>query len=186
VFLVHHDPVVPGLGPLADLPAAAFAAYRLANGEPLPTLQLALEALEGMEVWIEVKGLPGRLDQQFLDVIDHAPTPAGCAVHGFDHRIIARLGERRPGLRRGALLCSYLLDPVSAIRATGAGTIWQEAALIDRGLVTTLHAAGLELIAWTVNDDLQARELAALGVDGLCGNFPDRLLAAAGARTEWP
>jgi glycerophosphoryl diester phosphodiesterase len=133
-----------------------------------------------MEVWIEVKGLPGQLDIQFLDVIDRSPTPDRCAVHGFDHRIIARLGERRPGLRRGALLCSYLLDPVSAIRGTGAAAVWQEAQLIDRGLVSTLHAAGLELIAWTVNDDARARQLAALGVDGLCGNLPGRLLAAVG------
>lgn len=113
-----------------------------------------------------------------LEVIDRSPSPARCGVHGFDHRIIARLGEKRPGLRRGVLLCSYLVDTLAAIHPTGAGTVWQEAPLIDRGLVTALHAAGLELIAWTVNDDVRARELALFGVDGLCGNYPDRLLTA--------
>jgi len=183
VFLVHHDPAVPGIGNLADLPAAAFANHRLANGEPLPTLEQALAALPGLEAWIEVKHLPEQWDARFLEVLDRAPDPARCGVHGFDHRIIARLGKRQAGLRRGVLLCSYLLDPIAAIRATGAGTLWQEAHLIDRGLVTALHAAGLEVVAWTVNDDARARELAQVGVDGLCGNFPDQLLAAVGQRT---
>jgi glycerophosphoryl diester phosphodiesterase len=178
--VVHHDPLVPGIGLLSKLPLAAFAGYRLPNEEPLPTLQQALETLEGMEVWIEVKGLDGQFDQQLLDVIDRSPTPALCAVHGFDHRIIARLGGRRPALRRGVLLASYLLDTPTAVLATGASVVWQEASLIDRELVVALHAAGLGLVAWTVNDDSRARELAELGVDGLCGNHPDRLLAALG------
>jgi glycerophosphoryl diester phosphodiesterase len=180
VFLVHHDPVIPGVGQVADLPAAAFANHRLANGEPLPTLEQALAALDGLEAWIEVKSLPVQWDGRFLEVLDRAPTPARCAVHGFDHRIIARLGERRAGLRRGVLLCSYLLDTIAAIRGTGAGTVWQEAPLIDRDFVNSLHSAGLEIIAWTVNHEARARELALLGVDGLCGNYPDRLLAAVG------
>ncbi len=168
---------------LPTCPAAAFANHRLANGEPLPTLDQALAALEGLEVWIEVKNLSGQWDGRFLEVLDRGPTPARCAVHGFDHRIIARLGERRAGLRRGVLLCSYLLDTVAAIGGTGAGTVWQEASLIDRGLVRSVHSAGLEIIAWTVNDEARARELARLGVDGLCGNFPDRLVAAVAQGT---
>jgi glycerophosphoryl diester phosphodiesterase len=178
VLLVHHDADVPGIGPIPATPARGFERYRLPNGEPIPTLAAALEAAEGLDVWIEVKTLPPGRDGLLLEVLDQGPTPGRYAVHGFDHRIVHRLGERRPSLKRGALLASYLLDTAAAVRAAGAGTLWQEAHLIDAALVDEIHQAGLSLIAWTVNDDAMAAALARLGVDGLCGNFPDRLLKA--------
>ncbi len=51
--------------------------------------------------------------------------------------------------------------------------------MIDTELVETVHAAGARLIAWTVNDRVAAARLSAMGVDGLCGNYPDRLSGAA-------
>ena len=47
--------------------------------------------------------------------------------------------------------------------------------MIDQALVDAVHAAGIQLIAWTVNDPAAAARLARMGVDGLCGNYPDRL-----------
>jgi glycerophosphoryl diester phosphodiesterase len=43
-------------------------------------------------------------------------------------------------------------------------------------LARACHEAGLELIAWTVDDAREMRRLAALGVDGICTNDP-RLFA---------
>jgi glycerophosphoryl diester phosphodiesterase len=184
VLLVHHDAEVPGVGPIPSTPAHRFDRYRLANDEPIPTLSAALEAAEGLDVWVELKTLPPAADRLLLETLDRGPTPGRYAVHGFDHRIVNRLGGQRPSLKRGALLASYLLHTVTAIRAAGAETLWQEAHLIDAALVDAIHQAGLSLIAWTVNDDAMAASLTRLGVDGLCGNFPDRLLKvrlAAGA-----
>jgi glycerophosphoryl diester phosphodiesterase len=47
--------------------------------------------------------------------------------------------------------------------------------MIDAALIADIHAAHGEVIAWTVNDHTDAANLAALGVDALCGNYPDRL-----------
>lgn len=176
VLLVHHDAVVPGIGPIPLCSAADLSPYRLSNGEPLPTLSAALNAATGLEVWVEVKTLPPSSDSALLELLDSGPTPERYAVHGFDHRIITRLGRLRPTLKRGALLASYLLDTVAAVEKTGAATVWQESHLIDELLVQTLHLSGLSVIAWTVNDDAEAARLIRIGVDGLCGNFPDRLL----------
>lgn len=175
VLLVHHDAEVPGLGAIPGTPSSHFAGYRLPNGEPIPTLASALGAAEGLDVWVEVKTLPPEADEPLLRALDQGPTPARYAVHGFDHRIVRRLGLRRPALRRGALLASYLLDTVAAVRELGLAAVWQESHLIDDNLLAAVHGAGLELIAWTVNDDREAVRLAGLGVDGLCGNYPDRL-----------
>jgi glycerophosphoryl diester phosphodiesterase len=61
------------------------------------------------------------------------------------------------------------------MRAAGASVLWQEWSMIDADLVDAVHDAGGEVIAWTVNAQAAAEQLAALGVDALCGNYPDRL-----------
>jgi glycerophosphoryl diester phosphodiesterase len=180
VFLVHHDAEVRGVGIIGDLPQAVFAGYRLPNGEAIPTLAEALELLNGLDVWIEVKTLPASADASFLAVLGAGPTPTRYAIHGFDHRIVARLGELRPDLRRGVLLASYLLDTLPVVHGTGADTLWMEAHLIDAQLVADLHTDGCRVVAWTANEDRDIRGLIALGVDGICGNHPDRIRAALG------
>ncbi|HWA55653.1 MAG TPA: glycerophosphodiester phosphodiesterase [Gemmatimonadales bacterium] len=177
-LLVHHDPEVRGLGRIGALPRGVLAHHRLPNGEAIPTLAEALALLAGLDVWVEVKTLPPEHDAALLRTLDGGPTPDRYAVHGFDHRIVERLGERRPGLRRGVLLASYLLDTLSVMRSAGADTLWMETHLIDQPLVNLVHAAGGRLIAWTANDDTEIRRLIHLGVDGICGNYPDRISSA--------
>lgn len=174
-LLIHHDPVIPGLGPIASHSLEAIRATPLPNGEPIPTLEEALAALGGLEVWIEVKALPASADRLLLAAIDRAPTPSRCAVHSFDHRIVARLGALRPALRRGVLSSAYPADPVGLLSAAGATALWQACDSVDAELVAAVHSHGGEVIAWTVNDAALARRLAALGVDALCGNYPERL-----------
>ncbi len=141
----------------------------------MPTLAEALQLLAGLDVWVEVKALPPRWDRRLLATLDAGPEPRRYAVHSFDHRIVARLGAGRPALRRGALLASYLLDPLAVLRGTGADTLWMETGLVDAELVGLLHGAGFQLIAWTANDEPEIARLADLGVDGICGNYPDRI-----------
>ena len=105
-------------------------------------------------------------------------------MHSFDHRIVRRLGECRPDLRRGILLSAYLDDPVAAMCRVGAATLWQEWQLVDQELVNRVHDAGFSIIAWTVNEIGDMERMARLGVDGLCGNYPDRIRVAIATRVE--
>jgi glycerophosphoryl diester phosphodiesterase len=94
--------------------------------------------------------------------------------------LVRRLGTLRPALRRGILLSAYLADPVSAMAAVGASTLWQEWHYVDEELVRTIHDAGRTLVAWTANELGDLRRLARLAVDGICGNYPDRIRVAIG------
>jgi glycerophosphoryl diester phosphodiesterase len=179
-LVVHHDPALPGVGPISGLDLATIRAARLPNGEPVPLLSDVLDLVGDRDVWIEVKALAPAWDQALLAALDQGPVPHRYAVHSFDHRLVARLGLIRPGLRRGVLLSAYLVDTVSAMQAVGATTLWQEWHLIDEDLVRAVHAAGLAVVAWTVNELADLRRLAQLGVDGLCGNYPDRIRVAIG------
>jgi glycerophosphoryl diester phosphodiesterase len=180
-LVVHHDGTIDGLGPIPRLPVAGVTAHRLPSGDRVPTLSQALELLDGLEVWVEVKTLPPERDEYLFRILDAGPSPESYAVHGFDHRIIARLGERRPSLRRGVLLASYLLDPLPVLTGAGADTLWMDTRLVDSDLVRLMHTNGFDLIAWTANDPAEIGRLVDLGVDGICGNYPDRIRAAVGA-----
>lgn len=177
-LFVHHDALVPGVGRIPDLAAQAFGAFRLPNGESLPTLAEALALLPGLEVWVEVKSLPPEHDRALLATLASGPYPVGYAIHAFDHRIIRRLGELDPSLRRGVLLASYLVDTLPVMDGAGADTLWMETHLIDQALVDLVHEDDRRIIAWTANDPGEVARLIQLGVDGICGNYPDRIHAA--------
>jgi glycerophosphoryl diester phosphodiesterase len=185
-LVVHHDPDVPGVGPIALLTQAEAKQLRIRNGETLPLLQEVLDLVGDHDVWVEVKTLPPAHDRALLAVLEDGPAPARYAVHSFDHRIVRRLGEACPSLRRGVLLSAYLEDPVAALKAVGATTLWQEWQQIDQELVRRVHEAGAQIIAWTVNEIGDIERLARLGVDGLCGNYPDRIRVALAVRDTSP
>lgn len=183
-IVVHHDLEIPGFGPIGLISREEARQVRIRNGEPLPLLSEVLELVGNREVYVEVKSLPEAHDEALLAVLDKAPAPGRYAVHSFDHRIIRRLGTCRPDLHRGILLSAYLDDPVAAMRGVGATTLWQEWQQVDQELVNRVHDAGCSIIAWTVNDIGDMERMARLGVDGLCGNYPDRIRVAIAARVE--
>lgn len=184
VIVVHHDLQVPGNGVLSQLSLAELREVRLRNGETIPLLSEILELVGQRDVWIEVKHLPESADTALLETLARGPVPQRYAVHSFDHRIVRRLGEQHPELRRGILLSAYLNDPVAAMRSVGARDLWQEWHQIDQELVNVVHEAGGSVIAWTVNEVSDLQQLARLGVDGLCGNYPDRIRIALASSGE--
>jgi glycerophosphoryl diester phosphodiesterase len=185
-IVVHHDPEIPGVGPIAELTLAQAQQLRIPNGEALPVLTEILDLVGDRDVWVEVKSLPSAFDPLLLAILDRGPAPQRYAIHSFDHRIVHRLGEARPGLRRGILLSAYLRDPVSVMREAGATTLWQEWQQVDQELVTQVHEAGCAVVAWTVNEIGDLDRMVRLGVDGLCGNYPDRIRVAIAPRLDQP
>jgi glycerophosphoryl diester phosphodiesterase len=183
-IVVHHDPDIPGIGSIAQLSLSEARQVRLRNGEPMPVLAEILELVGDRDVWVEVKSLPAAHDAALLAILDKGPAPKRYAIHSFDHRIVYRLGECRPGLKRGILLSAYLRDPVAVMRTAGATVLWQEWQQVDQELVNRVHEADGIVIAWTVNELGDLDRMARLGVDGLCGNYPDRIRVAIAPRLD--
>ncbi|HET7586262.1 MAG TPA: glycerophosphodiester phosphodiesterase [Gemmatimonadaceae bacterium] len=174
IVVVHHDPTLSAEWDLllhgrtiGSLWYGELSAVRFPGGERIPSLGEVLSAVDGRaETYIEIKH-PG-IEELVLDVVEHSPAPERCALHAFDHRVVAHALALRPDTPGGILLQSRLVDTVSALRATGARDLWQWWEQIDEALVSAVHAAGGRVIAWTVNDVATASRLAAVGVDGVC------------------
>src|SRR5262245_56420352 len=96
-IIVFHDAQLPSGESIRETPAARIREHKLGNGECVPLLSEVLSAIPELKVFIEVKHLDTRFDSALLKVIA-AGGPERCAVHSFDHRIVARLAALRPTL----------------------------------------------------------------------------------------
>jgi glycerophosphoryl diester phosphodiesterase len=190
VPLVHHDAVVPGVGPLVS-----FTAEELRRRAPrLLTLEEALAACTGMWVDVEVKNPPADPDWDPTDLLVEAvlarlPGEADrerILLSSFNPLTLARARALASDLATG-----YLIDrPVSCRDAVGTalqnghGTLLPHQASLAgphaRDWVEAAHEAGLRLVVWTVDEPDEARRLADAGVDGLATNRPDAVLSALG------
>lgn len=173
--IVHHDSVIRGTStsqelagrPIASLTTAQVASFLLADGMAVPTLADVAALLAGrLTLYCELKGAgTARLA---LDVL--RGSGVACAVHAFDHRMIADAAAYAPDIARGVLEVSRHVDAASTPRAVGARDLWQLVEYVDESLVREVHAAGGRVIAWTANDPAVVERLAAWGVDGLCSD----------------
>jgi glycerophosphoryl diester phosphodiesterase len=171
--VVHHDPVPRPAGGDATLAWRPFGALTLAEvrrlrvGEacPIPTLSEVLEAVgDRLTVYCELKGAGVVEGAAPLLARHHGP----CAMHSFDHRAIRRAAELAPGVPRGILVASRLVDTAHELAAALASTLWPLREFVDAELVAEVRAVGGQIIAWTANDPFEIQRLASLGVDAIC------------------
>jgi glycerophosphoryl diester phosphodiesterase len=173
-IVVHHDEVIKGHVHIAHASAKQVREQKLPNGEPIPLLAEALASVPpGLFVFVEVKALAATFDDGLFRIIDQSPAPERCAIHSFDHRIIRRLGSKRPALRRGVLSSSYLVRPIAALEDADASVLWQERSVVDQELAESVHTAGLQVYAWVVNDRRDMDRMLGWGIDALCTDLPE-------------
>jgi len=68
-------------------------------------------------------------------------------------------------------------DLVERTVRAGARQLVARGDLITPAVIEKAHHAGLQVVAWTVNEADQMRHLIATGVDGIITDYPDRLLS---------
>ena len=177
VPVVHHDPTLATRaegGTNASISSLTLSELRALSAAP--TLDEVLDLVDGRcRMYVEIKA-----SEAVEAVVERlSDRRSWCAVHSFDHRAVAHAHELDTALSCGILLVSYLVDVVSAMRDAGAHDVWQNHDYIDRALVDAVHTAGGRVIAWTVNEVARARLLAEIGVDAICSDVPNELLAVS-------
>jgi len=178
---VHHDPELPGLGPVAGLRVRDLPDH-------VPLLGAALDACGELTVNIEIKNLPTEPGHDPDERAAHLV--AGLLTEtGREHRVVVSsfwpgsldaLRSAAPTVPVGLLVATWF-DPVDALaRATTAGyqAIHLHESLVGAALVEEAHRTGLSVAAWTVNGAGPVRAAAAAGVDTV---ITDDVASALGA-----
>jgi glycerophosphoryl diester phosphodiesterase len=158
--------------------------------------------LDRIEVDLDIK-LPGR-EEEIIEAIRERDLLDRAMISTMELSTLARIRELEPRLRRGwtypkvtkdwaskrwarlpmlaALVAMRRRFPAIAAREApemGVRSLWVYHPIVTPRLADVARDAGVELIAWTVDDLDRMRKLVAAGVTGLCSNDP-RLFAAIG------
>jgi len=67
------------------------------------------------------------------------------------------------------------LDSVQRALTAGARQLLQRGDCVTMELLAAARRADLKVVAWTVNEPAEMRELVEVGVDGIITDYPDRL-----------
>lgn len=155
------------------------------SGEVVPTLEEAIDLLTELNLAadIELKPDPGReveTAHMALRVAkdcwpeDKSPP----VITSFSRVALAAAKEEAPDWPRG--LCFELLpeDWTEAMESLEARLACPNADRLTADQAASLLAAGIEVMAWTVNEADQAQKLLQWGVSSLCTDLPQELRQA--------
>ena len=166
---------------LARLDAGAWfgAAHR---GEPLPTLDAALDEALALGLLLNLELKPGAGDARRLGaevgrrIAERWPAARGPAplLSSFDPAAVAAAGEASPAAPRALLFETPPARAVEEARALGCRAIGASHEALDRPWIAAAHAAGLAVLAYTVDEPAEAERLRTAGIDGLFTDALDR------------
>ncbi|USP11156.1 glycerophosphodiester phosphodiesterase [Aeromonas dhakensis] len=153
------------------------------EGERIPTLWQVMEAIAGQaELHIELKGAQTTDEVARLTLRAEAElgfTTAQWVVSSFHHPELARFAALRPEIRLGALTSTIPLTQAAFAAELGAWSLNCDVDFVDQQLVQDAHDRGLRVLVYTVDEPADQAMLAAIGVDGIFTNRPDRFLPSA-------
>jgi glycerophosphoryl diester phosphodiesterase len=157
---------------LTTLDAGSWFDRRFA-GERLPTLADAAARCErdGIAANIEIKPCPGRdalTGERVAKValsLWRSQTPL---LSSFSYDALAAARTAAPALPRGMLFDAVPDDWRRIMHELQCVSLHADHKHLTQSLVGEIRAAGLRILAYTVNDPARARQLAQWGVDMIC------------------
>jgi glycerophosphoryl diester phosphodiesterase len=198
VVVVFHDDTLDRLfgrpGRIRDVRWADLSALRVGGVAAVPRLDEVLEAWPNVRFNIDMKDDPA-VDPT-VEVVRRAGALDRVLLASFDHRRLARVRARQPGIatslgtREAARLWlasrygGRLRLPPSAVAAQ-VPVRHGRVRVVDRRFVETAHRAGLQVHVWTIDDPTAMNTLLDLGVDGIMTDRIEVLRDVYAARGVW-
>ncbi len=203
VVVVLHDETLErttdGTGPVRALPLAAVerldAGFRFRapdgtypyrdRGLRVPTLTALLEAFPGVPLNIELKQQAPAIEAAVLATLDRFAAREQVLLAAEDAAIMARIRAAAPDVVT-SFSAAEVADFVYRLRDGRLGDYrppgvalqvppaFRDTAIVTAESVAAAHALGLEVHAWTINDEAEMERLLDLGVDGIMTDFPAR------------
>jgi glycerophosphoryl diester phosphodiesterase len=189
------DRTTTGSGPVRAMTTAELRTVRLLDRAGMPSeervpslaevLDLAMPSSAMVLPEIKVDLLRGRypeIETRVVGLLLGRGFLGRASVQSFDEATLRRVRALAPGLRTMLLVSRVRVaaqgasgaDAVRWVQDVGATDLGVDFRLIDGDLMTAARAAGVRVAAWTVNADDDLRRMAALGVDIVMTDRPDR------------
>ncbi len=190
VIVMHHDPVVPGLGVLGGYP---FAALRQRHPQ-IPTLDETLDALPepAFLLNIEIKNDPDepgfdpddRLAGRIAEWIGRHSLHGRCLVTSFNRATIDRVRAADATIPTGLLVGHQRFTPLLAgLAADGHRWVLPHHSRLLFGArrhIRRAHDAGLQVGTWTLDTPWRLSQVRAARIDAVISNDPAASLRTLG------
>ena len=190
VVIIHDETVdrtSNGSGWVKDMTYAQLCrldfSYRWAGQLPfqrIPTLReyfalvKDLDILSNIELKTGVWEYPG-IEQKVWDLIREFSLEDRVIVSSFNHNSILRMKALAPSLPCGFLTETWILEPGSYVSSHGVEAYHPQFYMVTPEQAADLKAHGVRINTWTVNEEADIRRMIRLDVDGIIGNYPDRV-----------
>ncbi len=188
--VVHHDKTLKRLGDdereITALTLAELRQVRLNGIHAVPTLGEVMSLIDHrIRFNIELKGPDTaepsyRLIEEYIR--DHGWKIEDFHISSFRHDQLAIMRELDPDIEIAILPHG---DPVAAIEVAQrvkARAINAYHGNLTAEQVDAIHAAGLDVNVWTVNEPADVERLLGIGVDGFITNYPARVRKVVDSR----
>ncbi|MEX0683939.1 MAG: glycerophosphodiester phosphodiesterase family protein [Dehalococcoidia bacterium] len=187
VPILMHDLTVDrstnGTGEVAKLNLAELRALD-AGGEPVPTLADVLDLTKGKVLLVMEIKQPG-IEEHIARVVGEAGALDDVMAWSFFPKALDGMRAAEPRIPCALLIAAEYVTQWPKMREralrTGAQGVSVFFAGIDERLSESCRRSGLALYSWTADQPEQIARLIKQGVDGICSNFPERVVAALSA-----
>jgi len=168
-LVVVHGPVVGGravqTSTYADLQGAADGA-----GAGIPLLEEVLETF-GRRAFLDIEFKTPGFEQSAVALIEKHCDWERVLVSAFHPQTVLRARQCAADLQLGFI---YNRTQDEGIRHNcPVEVVIPQFRLASRDLIAAVHAEGLKVFVWTVNNPQEASRLLEWGVDGLISDFPE-------------
>ncbi len=174
------DRVTNGEGAVADLTLDQLRGLE-AGGEPVPTLAEVLDVTKGKVLLVMEIKQPG-IEEQVSSVVSAADAVGDVMCWSFLPNALEGMRAADPRIPAALLVAPEGIGnwPVMRERALSIGAQGVSVFFlgIDERITEDCRRSGLALYAWTANEPEQISKLIAQGVDGICSDYPDRVVVA--------
>ena len=147
----------------------------------IPTLREYFELVKDTPIITNIELKTGvyeyhTIEQRVIDMVREFGLSDKIIFSSFNHFTVKRCEEIAPEIKRGFLTGDWLVDfgKYTAERNVQCCHPWH--VTLSQETVDEMHKEGREINTWTVNEYEDIERLAAMGVDSLIGNFPDRMI----------
>jgi glycerophosphoryl diester phosphodiesterase len=168
------DRMTQGKGFLAETTQAELQKLTVNGGHRIPTLDEALQAMDGkIGLMLELKA-PG-IAEAACEAVKRRKFSSPLIYASFFHQDLLRVRQLQPKAQTLALIVANPVDHAAfavGAEATHVGVAFE---LLTKPFVDDMHRAGLQCFAFTVNDPADIKWIKSLEVDGIISDFPDRI-----------
>lgn len=150
------------------------------TGERILTLEEALECIAGRaDLCLEIKSYPDSLpgiELKTLFIVSHYDYLERTIFSSFNYNCLSRIRELAPEASLGVIVSSSIKEnPFEAARRLAANSLHVQREIATRDFLAEAWEEGFDVYVWTVNEVRDMEALAAMGVQGLISDFPERL-----------